>query len=81
MTSLLDILREIEPDAGWEAVPCVEYVRSPSAEAYLHRDRTLRTWCAVLVNPDCYTRVEALHDDARTAVRMALAGYRAKEKT
>ena len=47
MTSLLDILREIEPDVGWEAVP----------------------------------GVKALHDEARTAVRMALAGYRAKEKT
>lgn len=80
MTSFLDIQREIEPDVGWEAVPCVEYVRSPRAKAYLHRDRDLRTWRASLVNPDCYTRVEALHANRRTALQMALAGYRAGEK-
>jgi hypothetical protein len=80
MTSLLDILRELEPDAGWEAVPCVEGVRCPRAEAYLYRNRTLRTWCAILVDPDCYTRVEALHENRRTALQMALAGYRAGEK-
>jgi hypothetical protein len=83
MTSLLDILREIEPDAGWQ-------ISSVSGDAYIVGHRA-RIWCAAshgithpirVVVRDAADTCRAMGEaaDLQHAVIIALAGYRAGEK-
>jgi hypothetical protein len=77
---LLTILQELEPDAGWKADPIQTWC-CRSGNDYCEPQATgTRVWKVSLSRKtsECaeWRTVVGYSEDFRTAVRMALAGYR-----
>lgn len=89
--NLLSLLQELEPDAGWQGLPVPSSATTGSEAAWSGDDRAEYgphgfgiakvTILGATYRSLGWRKCEAITANLRTALTMALAGYRAGETT